>query len=226
MTIEPQAGGGCKVTTETGSVDARKVIVGLNAELPAIGYKRSRIIPVALTASLTRPLPPAEELQIRRVEPWAVLSPVKGGSTIRLTSDRRLLVRNTAEYRPEGMGETLLAGRRGKHETAFARRFPWLPADANAFGWTGSICISRNGRFVLEELQPGGFAAARYNGTGVTRATLLGRLIAEYAAGERSELVDLALSIEKPPRIPPTTLFRPLAALRFHSEYKMARPER
>jgi glycine/D-amino acid oxidase-like deaminating enzyme len=79
---------------------------------------------------------------------------------------------------------------------------------------------------VFEELQPGVFAAACYNGTGVTRATLLGRLIAEYAAGERSELVDLALSIEKPPRIPPTTLFRPPAALRFHFEHKMARPER
>ena len=225
MTIESRPGVGCKVVTEGGVVDARRVIVGLNAELPAFGYKRDRIFPVALTASLTRPLTLVEEDHIRRVEPWAVLSPVKGGTTIRLTPDRRLLVRNTAEYRPEGISETLLAMRQVKHVTAFARRFPWLPADAIEFSWTGSICISRNGRFVFEELQPGVFAAACYNGTGVTRATLLGRLIAEHAAGERSDLIDMALSMEKPPPIPPTTLFRPLAALRFHFEHMKARPE-
>ena len=224
--VRARSGGGAVAELDNGaSIEARKVIVGLNALLPRFGYKRDRIFPVALSASLTRPLTADEEARINHAEPWALLSPVKGGTTIRLTPDRRLLVRNTAEYRPEGIDTVRLAERQKKHIHAFARRFPWLPADAIAYTWTCSICISRNGRFVFEEMQPSVYAAACYNGTGVTRATLLGRLIAEHAAGEPSDLVPLALSLDKPTMIPPGALFRPLVAARFHFEHMRARPE-
>ncbi len=221
-----RAGGGAIVELENGSIDAAKVIVGLNAYLPRFGYKRDRIFPVVVSGSLTRPLTKDEDARLGGVEPYALLSPVKGGATIRLTPDRRLLVRNKAEYRPEGVDGERLAKHRETHRAGLLRRFPWLPADAVEFTWSGSICISRNGRFVFEEMQPGVFAAACYNGTGVTRGTLLGKLIAELAAGERSAHVELALAMEKPSIIPPGTLFRPLAALRFHFEHMKARPEK
>jgi glycine/D-amino acid oxidase-like deaminating enzyme len=225
LEVSRRTGGGAIVEIEGGRIDAAKVIVGLNALLPRLGFKRDRIFPVTVAGSMTRPLTPGEEERIGRARPWALLSPVKGGCTIRLLSDRRLLARNTAEYRPEGLSASQLGERRKVHLAGLRKRFPWLPEDAIEYTWSGSICISRNGRFVFEELQPGIFAAACYNGIGVTRGTLLGRLIAEHAAGERSKLVDLALSLDKPTRIPPEPIFRPLAQLRFRYEMGKSRTE-
>lgn len=223
--LSARRGGGVAVEIAGGSIEAQKVIVGLNAFLPRFGYKRDRIFPVALAASMTRPLTDREEAGIGRAEPWALLSPVKGGCTIRLTRDRRLLVRNVAEYRPEGFDGTRLAKHRETHKAGLAKRFPWLPADAIEFTWSGAICCSRNSAFVFEEMQPGVFAAACNNGNGVARATLLGRLIADHAVGDRNALVETALAMDKPTRIPPLPLFRPLATLQFMAVHRQAHSE-
>ncbi|MDY0871354.1 NAD(P)/FAD-dependent oxidoreductase [Dongia rigui] len=223
ITHEP--GGGATVSLRDGHIRAARVIIGLNAFMPRLGVKRGRVFPISLTASLTRPLTPAEEEAIGHAGPWGGLCPIEGGATVRLTNDRRILMRNTAEYEPDGISQAMLAKRRAWHEMGLRHRFPFLAKDAIEFTWSGHMCASRNWSFVFEELSHGVFAAGCYNGAGLARGTLLGRLIAEHASGETSPLIENALAREKPSWVPTGPLFTLIAKIRLAHELQAAKSE-
>ncbi|MBI2255102.1 MAG: FAD-binding oxidoreductase [Proteobacteria bacterium] len=223
--IVHEPGGGATVALRDGHIRAERVIVGLNAFMPRLGLKQGRVFPISLTASLTRPLTPSEEDAIGRAAPWGGLCPIEGGATVRLTSDRRILMRNTAEYEPDGISATMLAKRRAWHEMGLAHRFPFLPKDAIEFTWSGHMCASRNWSFVFEELSQGVFAAGCYNGAGLARGTLLGKLMAEHASGETSPLVESALRQERPSWVPTGPFFTMIAKMRLAHELRVAKSE-
>lgn len=223
--LTQRGSGGAVVTLPQGSISASRVIVGLNAFMPRLGIKRHQVFPISLTASLTRPLTPAEEREMGQVAPWGMLCPVVGGATVRLTEDRRILMRNTEEYEPNGITEAMLGKRRAWHEMGLRNRFPFLAKDAIAYTWAGHMCASRNGSFVFEELAAGLFSAGCYNGAGVARGTLLGKLMAEHASGESSGLIDVALAQEKPTWVPTGPLFTAAAKIRIAYELRRAHSE-
>lgn len=223
--ITHEQGGGATVTLRDGNIRASRVIIGLNAFMPRLGVKRGRVFPISLTASLTRPLTAAEEEAIGHVAPWGGLCPIEGGATVRLTQDRRILMRNTAEYEPDGISETMLKKRRAWHEMGLQHRFPFLGKDAIAFTWSGHMCASRNWSFVFEEISRGVFAAGCYNGAGLARGTLLGKLMAEHASGATSALIENALSREKPSWVPTGPFFTLMAKIRLAHELRVAKSE-
>ena len=223
--LSPRAGGGALVALPKGSIDAAHVIVGLNAFMPRLGLKRNQVFPISLTASLTRPLSEEEEAQIGRALPWGTLCPIEGGATVRLTADRRILMRNTAEYEPAGISAAMLGKRRAWHEMGLKHRFPFLGSDAIEHTWSGHMCASRNGRFVFEEVGAGMFAAGCYNGAGVARGTLLGKLMAEYASGATSPLIETALAQEQPAWVPSGPFFTLGAKIRLAHELRRAKSE-
>ncbi len=191
------------ISLKEGKVRAAKVIIGVNAFLPRLRLYKTRVFPLALTASLTRVLTDKEEKAISHARSWGILSPQSLGATMRLTRDRRILIRNTAEYRPGGITPALLAQRRDIHIEGLKKRFPWLPASAIEYTWSGNICISRNSKPVFEKLSENLYVAGCYNASGVSRGTIFGRLIADLATGQPSTLLDKALSLQKPKLIPP-----------------------
>jgi glycine/D-amino acid oxidase-like deaminating enzyme len=197
----------------TGEIKAKKVIVGVNAFLPRLGLAQNRVFPLALTASLTRCLNDDELKEMKGVEPWGVLSPQALGATLRFTADKRLLIRNTAEYLP-GIDSNRLQKRRQLHQSGLQKRFPWLAADAIETTWSGQICVSRNSRPVFGELEKNVFASGCYNASGIAKGNIMGKLIAEHALGQPSELVNLARSLATPGWIPPKCFFSPLAKMR------------
>ena len=223
--LSPRAGGGALVTLRDGTINAARVIVGLNAFMPRLGLKRNQVFPISLTASLTRPLNEDEEAAIGRALPWGTLCPIEGGATVRLTADRRILMRNTAEYEPAGISAAMLGKRRAWHEMGLKHRFPFLGADAIEHTWSGHMCASRNGRFVFEEVGPALFAAGCYNGAGVARGTLLGKLMAEHASGATSPLIETALAQEKPAWVPSGPFFTLAAKIRLAHELRRAKSE-
>ena len=77
------------------------------------------------------------------------------------------------------------------------------------YRWGGRLCLSRNNVNVVEELEPGLFAACCQNGLGTTRGTLGGILAAELATGTASARLDRALSVSEPSKLPP----QPVASL-------------
>lgn len=196
-----------------GEIKAKKVIVGVNAFLPRLGLEQNRVFPLVLTASLTRCLNDDELKQMQGVEPWGVLSPQALGATLRFTADKRLLIRNTAEYLP-GIDTNQLQKRQQLHQSGLQKRFPWLAADAIESTWSGQICVSRNSRPVFGELKKNVFASGCYNASGIAKGNIMGKLIAEHALGQPSELGDLARSQAAAAWIPPKWLFSPLAKMR------------
>jgi len=213
--LSPASGGGAVVTIPGGQIRAKKVILALNGLLPRFGYKRFRMVPLTLTASLTRPLTAEEDEAIGRPEPWAVLCPIKGGTTARLTQDRRILIRNTAEYRPAGVDAAGVAVRRQTHLLGLRRRFPSMTEADIEFSWAGTMAGSRGYRFIFEQASPDVFLTACCNGNGVARLSMLGRLLVQYATGDQNELLTTTLSLAQPGLLPPDPFLRIGVAARF-----------
>ena len=63
--------------------------------------------------------------------------------------------------------------------------------------------MSGNKQGIFGRLAPGVFAAGAYNGVGIARGAISGALLAEYAAGGGSVLIDDAKALAGPNRLPP-----------------------
>ncbi|MDQ7069513.1 MAG: FAD-binding oxidoreductase [Rhodobacterales bacterium] len=188
-------------------VRAPRVVVAVNGFLERLGLLPRRVFPLALTASLTRVLNAREQAQMADVESWGVLSPLSFGATLRWTKDRRIMIRNTAEYAPSGIGVDVLKRRRTVHLTGLSRRFPWLGKDAIEHTWSGNLGISRNSKPVFEAIDNTIFIAGCYNASGVARGTSMGRFIVDMALREPSDLLDRLRAITPATRIPPRPFF-------------------
>ncbi|WP_085706928.1 FAD-binding oxidoreductase [Pseudomonas sp. B35(2017)] len=208
-----------------GSVEAARVLVCLNAFVPRVGIDDSATFPMELSASLTRPLTDQEYRAIGAVEPWGVLSTRPLGATVRLTPDRRVMIRNTAEYRTRDLSDRELAERRRHHVRGLQRRFPFLGEQDIRYTWTGHLSATRSGQAYFERVQEGVFAVAGCNGSGVARGTLWGRLLAELASGVDSPLLRTVMQRAQPGWLPPRPFFDIGARLRMRMEAVRARTE-
>ena len=196
------------LTTARGSVTANRAIVAVNALMPRFGLKRDRVFPLTLTASLTRPLTQAEDQSIGQPAPWGVLSASSFGATVRLTNDRRVLVRNTVEWWPAlTMNERVLAERRQNNLLGLRKRFPDLPELEFDYTWSGNVCISRNSKPVFEKVNENLFLAGCYNAGGVAMGSLFGKLIVDYALDQKSAELAQVLAQGKPTKLPPRPIF-------------------
>ncbi len=80
-----------------GIIKTKKIIFATNGFLKSLGIKSNYNFPITLTASMTRPLTDKEFKLIGEPKEWGVLPVRPMGATIRMTKDRRILIRNTAE---------------------------------------------------------------------------------------------------------------------------------
>lgn len=208
-----------------GSIEAKQVLVCLNAFLPRVGIRDSGTFPMELSASLSRQLSDEEYHSIGGVEPWGVLSTRPLGATVRFTPDRRVLIRNTAEYRTRDLSGSDLSSRRKHHLLGLQRRFPWFTEQDIQYTWTGHLSASRFGQPYFGKVEEGLFAVAGCNGSGVARGTLWGRLLAELASGSDSPILQSVLRRARPGWIPPRPLFDVGAMLRMQVEAVRARTE-
>lgn len=208
-----------------GSIEAKQVLVCLNAFIPRAGIHDSGTFPMELSASLTRPLSDEEFLSIGAVEPWGVLSTRPLGATVRLTPDRRVMIRNTAEYRSRDLSASDLLIRRKHHVLGLQRRFPWFTEQDIQYSWTGHLSASRTGQPYFSKVEEGVFAVAGCNGSGVARGTLWGRLLAELASGASSPLLASVMRRAQPGWLPPRPLLDIGAMLRMRVEAVRAKTE-
>ena len=94
---------------KNGSIKTKKIIFATNGFLKSLGIKSNYNFPITLTASMTRPLTDTEFESIGKPKEWGVLPVKPMGATIRMTKDKRILIRNTAEvYNPYQMSQSCL----------------------------------------------------------------------------------------------------------------------
>ncbi len=189
---------------KNGSVKAKKIIFATNGFLKSLGIKSNYNFPITLTASMTRSLTDEEFDSIGQPKEWGVLPVRPMGATIRMTKDRRILIRNTAEvYNPYQMSQNELNKRSFKQKIGIKKRFPQLPNDIIQSSWSGIVSRTRNSSQIFEKIDKNIFAAGCYNGSGIGVGTLFGEQIAVKASNENSKEIETIESRNKPTWLPP-----------------------
>lgn len=193
------------VRTPRGILHARKLVLTVNAFAQAFGVFRERQIPILLYASLTRILSHAEVSSLGSDVTWGA-TPAQSttGSTIRLTRDGRLLIRQGFEYSPNLRStESRRAKAKAVNLELLRRRFPQLGNLGLEHSWMGWLAVSRNHAPAFGQIAANAYAVSCCNGSGIVRHTAAGMLIADMAADRKNPLIDDFLSQGIASYIPP-----------------------
>ena len=189
---------------KNGSVKTKKIIFATNGFLKSLGIKTNYNFPITLTASMTRPLTDKEFISIGEPKEWGVLPVRPMGATIRMTKDRRILIRNTAEvHNPYMMSRSDLEKRSIKQKIGIKKRFPQLPNDIIQSTWSGIVSRTRNSSQIFEKIDDNIFVAGCYNGSGIGVGTLFGEQIAIKASNENTNEIKTIEARRKPTWLPP-----------------------
>jgi len=189
---------------KNGSIKTVKVIFATNGFLKSLGVKTNYNFPITLTASMTRSLTNEEFKSIGEPREWGVLPVKPMGATIRMTKNRRILIRNTAEvHNPFNMSKSELDKRSVKQKIGIKKRFPQLPDDIIQSTWSGVVSRTRNSSQIFEKLDTNIFVAGCYNGSGIGVGTLFGEQIAIKACNENSDEINIIEKRQKPSWLPP-----------------------
>ena len=187
-----------------GSIKTKKIIFATNGFLKSLGIKSNYNFPITLTASMTRPLNNEEFKSIGEPKEWGVLPVRPMGATIRMTKDRRILIRNTAEvHNPNKMTEAELEKRSVKQKAGIKKRFPQLPDNLIQSTWSGIVSRTRNSSQIFEKINDNIFVAGCYNGSGIGVGTLFGEQIAIKASNETTKEIEIIEARSKPTWLPP-----------------------
>ena len=184
---------------ENNKIETKKIIFCTNGFLRSLNVKKNYSFPITLTASMTRSLTEKEFKHIGSPREWGVLPIRPMGATIRLTKDKRILIRNTAEVKnPNSMNLNDLTNRVKLHNLGIKKRFPNLPENIIENSWSGVVCRSGNGSQIFEKLEDNIYVAGCYNGSGIGTGTLFGEQIALIASNQQSEEIPIIESRKKP----------------------------
>ena len=195
-----------KVTSyfKDGIINSKKIIFATNGFLKSLGIKSNYNFPLTLTASMTRPLTDVEFKSIGEPKEWGVLPIRPMGATIRMTKDRRILIRNTAEvYNPFKMSQSILNKRSINQKIGINKRFPQLSNDIIQSTWSGVVSRTRNSSQIFEKIDDNIFVAGCYNGSGVGVGTLFGEQIALMASNIFTNEIKIIKSRNLPSLLPP-----------------------
>ena len=189
---------------KNGIIKSKKIIFATNGFLKSLGIKTNYNFPLTLTASMTRPLSDKEFKSIGKPKEWGVLPVRPMGATIRMTKDKRILIRNTAEiYNPLKMSQADLNKRSAKQKIGIRKRFPQFSDNIIQSSWSGIVSRTRNGSQVFEKIGKNIYVAGCYNGSGIGVGTLFGEQIAIKASKENTHEINIIENRNKPTRLPP-----------------------
>ncbi|PCI03900.1 MAG: FAD-dependent oxidoreductase [Hyphomicrobiales bacterium] len=192
---------------EAGEVQTDKLFIATNYEAPKLGVLNRYMIGSTLTGSVTRVLGKDELASLGSLSHWGSLSLHRGGATVRLTTDGRICLRNTAEYNGAKLfDDQTLVSRQRVHREAFEKRYPQLADVPFEYSWSGVEGISANGTNFFGQQETNIYYAGVFNGSGVSRGTAFGTALAEYACDGQSSLIDDCLAFEPATWLPPRPL--------------------
>jgi glycine/D-amino acid oxidase-like deaminating enzyme len=205
--LEKDAGGNWILDGKEGLIRTPKVLLGTSIFTQEFGYLRNRLLPVMTFASWTRPLTDAEMASVGVQADWGLTPADHAGTTVRMTQDRRLIIRNTYKHVPRygrSINDSIRLKVREDHCAAFHARYPQLAHVPFTHTWGGVYAISRNFTNFFGKLDDGVFATACDNGVGAAWGTISGTLLADKVVGADSQRLDDIQSVTgMPSRNPP-----------------------
>jgi len=148
------------------------------------------------------------------------------GATIRMTKDKRIMIRNTAEVsNPFKMSKMELDKRAAIQKIGIKKRFPQLPEDIIESTWSGVVSRTRNSSQIFEKLDENVFVAGCYNGSGIGVGTLFGEQIAIKASNLDSKELRIIEKTKEPSMLPPKLILNLGIKLRLFYEKIKANSE-
>lgn len=187
------------VRTLTHNYKSNAIILANNGFAKRFGYLKDRLINIYTYAGMTGELDDNCLNTLGADKEWGLIPANRLGTTLRLTRDRRLLVRTEYSYeQPESLfkvKEILLKSVR--------HRYPQLHDYEFAHVWGGVTALTRNGAVYFGQLGPNMFASVGCNGAGVLKGTIYGKLLAESILGVDSDELRMVVSLDKPTWLPP-----------------------
>jgi len=205
--LERDAGGNWILHGKEGLIRTPKVLLGTSIFTQEFGYLRNRLLPVMTFASWTRPLTDAEMASVGVQADWGLTPADHAGTTVRMTQDRRLIIRNTYKHVPRygrSINDSIRLKVHEDHCAAFHARYPQLAHVPFTHTWGGVYAISRNFTNFFGKLDDGVFATACDNGVGAAWGTISGTLLADKVVGADSQRLDDIQSVTgMPSRNPP-----------------------
>lgn len=191
------------------NVSAKKVILGTDPYTSEFGYMKNRILPTITYASITRALTSAEKKRYSGTMNWGLTPADAGGTTLRMTSDGRLLIRNHYGFAPKYKASGRDLAKVGEaHREGLDNRFPALSGVPISSTWGGVVSLSRNHATFFGEMSPKVYSTNCYNGVGMTRGTSSGRLLVDLALGVKSPALDNIIAVSGQPSVIPPDPFR------------------
>ena len=202
----PRRGGGWRVETPAGAVEAEAVILATNAYSDALypGIKES-VVPFRLFLGATRPL--SDNVRKSVLPGRQSLSDSRGVLwPFRYDRDGRLVT---------GGDHVLPLFNREQSTRAVIERirhnFPQVGNVEVEYVWDGKVAMTMDRMPRYLEPAPGLFAGLGYNGRGIALATAMGKLLAERVRG--LDEAEMPIAKQKPGGVPFHGLAVPLARL-------------
>lgn len=187
-----------------GSIKTDKVVLTTNAYINSFGAIGNKTLPVFTYASMTAPL--SKELisqYFKDMAPWGTTPAHYAGTTVRLTHDHRIFIRNSFDYCKSLQADVTKRDAAWKtHRQSFLARFPFLKNIDFQYTWGGMISLTRNQDYQFQEHYKNAYLISGCNGSGVVKGTYLGYYMADYILGIQSPYLQFILKTANPNWIP------------------------
>lgn len=195
---------GYRIVTRQGQIQADRLVLATGVFLKDFGIATGKFVPMATYASLTNPLDPESLRNLGTGEEFGLLGGSEVGSTVRLTRDNRLFLRNHYNFEP---GRSASAARISDiatmHRKALTIRWPALSSIGFEHSWGGAMAFTTNNGTVFGEYGPNLYAILTNDVSPMTRGEATGALLAEHMEGLDSDLLSLQLALPDARRLPP-----------------------
>lgn len=219
---------GFTLKTAKAMLTCRQIVLATSVFTPELGFVKNRIVPVMTFASMTRQLTDAEMAEFGGQLDWGLTPADHAGTTMRMTQDRRLMIRNYYRYAPDyNTPAAIIPGIRAAHREGLDLRYPALNKVEIEYTWGGATSLSANFETYFGELEEGVFSSGCDQSVGAARGTISGLMLADLMCGKHTDLLrDMQDVSGKPSRLPPKLMLRvgvPLrmALARFASRSEM-----
>ena len=185
-------------------IKCRKIILTISAYLKHFYRQHSKnITAIHSFAGMTRPLNDDELQQFKDVKPWGITGTHPSSATVRFTHDNRLFVRTDISYarnlniNPARMYKALEVIKK-----AYDKRFTKLTHVPFEYVYGGLISFTGNTCPFFGEVGKNVVAGVSGEGSGVTRAAILGNYLADLVTGVKSEELNYILNKYTPSYLP------------------------
>lgn len=201
---------GFELKTEQAVIRCRSIILATNIFTGELGYMKDRILPVMTFASMTRPLSDSEFQAFGGKSNWGITPADHGGTTVRMTQDKRLIIRNSYRYAHDyNTPQHCLPRVREQHREGLIARYPALKSVPFEYTWGGASGLSRNFETFFGELEPGVYASCCDQSVGAARGTISGMMLADMASFRQSQLLNDMMEVSgRPSRLPAKPFLR------------------